>query len=635
MGSPSRYIPALDGLRALAVIAVVIYHMNASFLPGGLLGVTIFFVLSGYLITNLLIREWGETKSINLPKFWIRRIRRLFPAIALVVMCTIVLTAVLAPDMLTKLRNDLLPALLWFTNWWYIFQDVSYFEAMGAPSPVTHFWSLAIEEQFYLIWPPILLLLFRKRIRKKNIQRGILVACAASAVLMAVLYNPEGDPSRVYYGTDTRAFSLLIGAWLAFEFPSARLCGKGRRALPAQALRAINYLGLAALAGILVMMALVSGFSPFMYYGGILLLSLLAGILVISLVNPANWAARFFALKPLVVVGKLSYSIYLWHYPLLLLMNPRNFTGETPWYMYLVQAAVIFVAAALSHKFVETPIRHGVLGRTFKQLRAHEVAPVDVLKKYPAYLTCTAALVIASVTCRIVVPPTETQAGRPYDPALSQVDPNKAQIAGNTGEQNGDSSEGSGEAGGDAEAVPAVPALADTPGDTPAEKAANTDFLLIGDSVTVALSDAGYGYFDDAFPNATIDSAIGRQLYAAKDIYAEHVAAGWNGPVVVFEFGANSAATSDQVNEMVDAVPAERRVLLVNARSPQPYLDDNNAILAQVAAERDNVELVDWYSYSAGHDEYFDGDGTHLTGTDGCNAYIALLRSALEGLYQE
>ena len=363
----SRYIPALDGLCALAVIAVVIYHMNATALQSGLLGVTIFFVLSGYLITGLLIREWSTTKKINLPQFWLRRVRRLFPAIVFVLLGTIVLTGVFAPDMLTKLRNDIVAALLFFTNWWYIFQDVSYFEAMGAPSPVTHFWSLAIEEQFYLIWPPLLLLLFSKRVKKRHIQLGLLVAAIASAAAMAILYSPQADPSRVYYGTDTRAFSLLIGAFLAFEFPPARVNGHGRQGFTARDRKIALGVGSAALAGILAMMVAVNGYSPFLYYGGIALLSLLTGALIITLADGRSLLARFFALRPLVWIGKLSYSIYLWHYPLLLLMNPRNFTGETPWFAYVGQALVILAVSAISYYVVETPLRKGAIGRRSRE----------------------------------------------------------------------------------------------------------------------------------------------------------------------------------------------------------------------------------------------------------------------------
>ena len=505
----SRYIPALDGLRALAVIAVVIYHMNATALQSGLLGVTIFFVLSGYLITGLLIREWSTTKKINLPQFWLRRVRRLFPAIVFVLLGTIVLTGVFAPDMLTKLRNDIVAALLFFTNWWYIFQDVSYFEAMGAPSPVTHFWSLAIEEQFYLIWPPLLLLLFSKRVKKRHIQLGLLVAAIASAAAMAILYSPQADPSRVYYGTDTRAFSLLIGAFLAFEFPPARVNGHGRQGFTARDRKIALGVGSAALAGILVMMVAVNGYSPFLYYGGIALLSLLTGALIITLADGRSPLARFFALRPLVWIGKLSYSIYLWHYPLLLLMNPQNFTGETPWFAYVGQALVILAASAISYYVVETPLRKGAIGKAIKGIREKQFTAGEYALHHAVQLGAGCTLAVAAVACLIAVPPTATQQNTQLESAVvtPEAPPEDAPEA--------------------PEERTVEEMLASTEGETPADKARNTDFLMIGDSVSVALSDSGgYGYFGDAFPRATLDAAIGRQLYTAKDVYQQHVDGG-------------------------------------------------------------------------------------------------------------
>lgn len=612
----SRYIPALDGLRALAVIAVVIYHMNATALQSGLLGVTIFFVLSGYLITGLLIREWSTTKKINLPQFWLRRVRRLFPAIVFVLLGTIVLTGVFAPDMLTKLRNDIVAALLFFTNWWYIFQDVSYFEAMGAPSPVTHFWSLAIEEQFYLIWPPLLLLLFSKRVKKRHIQLGLLVAAIASAAAMAILYSPQADPSRVYYGTDTRAFSLLIGAFLAFEFPPARVNGHGRQGFTARDRKIALGVGSAALAGILVMMVAVNGYSPFLYYGGIALLSLLTGALIITLADGRSPLARFFALRPLVWIGKLSYSIYLWHYPLLLLMNPRNFTGETPWFAYMGQALVILAVSAISYYVVETPLRKGAIGKAIKGIREKQLTVGEYALHHAVQLGAGCILAVAAVVCLIAVPPTATQQNTQLESAVvtPEAPPEDAPEA--------------------PEERTVEEMLASTEGETPADKARNTDFLLIGDSVSVALSDSGgYGYFGDAFPRATLDAAIGRQLYTAKDVYQQHVDGGWNGPVVIFEVGTNGPATADDVREMVESVPSDKYVYLVNVRSPDPLQDVNNALLQQAADEHENVRIIDWHAASAGHDEYFDGDGTHLTAGDGCQAYIELIAGALEGLY--
>lgn len=612
----SRYIPALDGLRALAVIAVVIYHMNATALQSGLLGVTIFFVLSGYLITGLLIREWSTTKKINLPQFWLRRVRRLFPAIVFVLLGTIVLTGVFAPDMLTKLRNDIVAALLFFTNWWYIFQDVSYFEAMGAPSPVTHFWSLAIEEQFYLIWPPLLLLLFSKRVKKRHIQLGLLVAAIASAAAMAILYSPQADPSRVYYGTDTRAFSLLIGAFLAFEFPPARVNGHGRQGFTARDRKIALGVGSAALAGILVMMVAVNGYSPFLYYGGIALLSLLTGALIITLADGRSPLARFFALRPLVWIGKLSYSIYLWHYPLLLLMNPQNFTGETPWFAYVGQALVILAASAISYYVVETPLRKGAIGKAIKGIREKQFTAGEYALHHAVQLGAGCILAVAAVACLIAVPPTATQQNTQLESAVvtPEAPPEDAPEA--------------------PEERTVEEMLASTEGETPADKARNTDFLMIGDSVSVALSDSGgYGYFGDAFPRATLDAAIGRQLYTAKDVYQQHVDGGWNGPAVIFEVGTNGPATADDVREMVESVPPDKYVYLVNVRSPDPLQDVNNALLQQAADEHENVRIIDWHAASAGHDEYFDGDGTHLTAGDGCQAYLALIAGALEELY--
>ncbi len=612
----SRYIPALDGLRALAVIAVVIYHMNATALQSGLLGVTLFFVLSGYLITGLLMREWTTTKKIDLPQFWIRRVRRLFPAIVFVILGTIVLTAAFAPDMLTKLRNDVVAALLFFTNWWYIFQDVSYFEAMGAPSPVTHFWSLAIEEQFYLIWPPILLLLLSKRVRKRHIQLGLLIAAVASVAAMAVLYAPQGDPSRVYYGTDTRAFSLIIGALLAFEFPPARVNGHGRRGFTDKQRKLSLIVGAVALAGMMVMMAAVNGYSPFLYYGGILLFSLFAGALIIALVDARSPLARLFSLGPLVWIGKLSYSIYLWHYPLLLLMNPRNFTGETPWFAYAGQALVILAASAVSYYLVETPLRRGAIGKAIAGIREKKFTVREYALSHAVQLGAGCALTVAAVVCLIVVPPTTTQQNTQLESAvvMPEAPPENAPSA--------------------PEKRTVGEMLAATEGETPADKARNTDFLLIGDSVSVALSDAGgYGYFGETFPRATLDAAIGRQLYSAKDVYQQHVDNGWDGPAVIFEVGTNGPATADDVREMVEAVPADKHVYLVNVRSPDPLQDLNNPLLQQAADEHDNVRIIDWHAASAGHDEYFDGDGTHLTPVEGCQAYLALIASALEELY--
>lgn len=309
----SRYIPALDGLRALAVLGVIAYHMGMAWMPGGLLGVTVFFVLSGYLITSLLLIEWDSTGTINLPQFWLRRVKRLFPAIAFVIICTAVLCTLFDHSLLTKLREDMWAALCWVTNWWYILRDVSYFDALGAPSPVTHFWSLAIEEQFYVVWPVVLILAHKFGVKRSHMRNATFVLALASALEMALLFNPDADPSRVYYGTDTRAFSLLIGAWLAFVWPSNQLGANNEIHLDRNVRLALDAVGGIALIGLVAMMAGIEGTSAFMYRGGILLASVITMVIIAVIVHPSSLLAKVFAAKPLVWIGLHSYGMYLWH----------------------------------------------------------------------------------------------------------------------------------------------------------------------------------------------------------------------------------------------------------------------------------------------------------------------------------
>lgn len=600
------------------MVAVVLYHMDASILPCGLLGVTIFFVLSGYLITGILIKEWNRTHTINLPHFWMNRIRRLVPAIIFLVLSVAVLTALFAPDMLTRLREDIVAALFFFSNWWFIFQDLSYFEAMGSPSPVNHFWSLAIEEQFYLILPPALLLLFSHRVKKRTIQRGLVVLIALSALAMFLLYDPAGDPSRVYYGTDTRAFSLLVGSLFAFLFPQGRVLGRGRRGFTPQQRKLVSVAGAVSFVGIVVFMALVSGYSPFLYSGGILLVSVLTAVLIVALVYPPSLMARLLSLKPLVWLGQRSYGIYLWHYPLLLLMNPRTFTGETPWYVYLGQMAVVVAVAAFSYRFVENPIRHGALGRFVKDVRSGQFSLATALQKRALPVASATLLVVAAVGVLAFVPPVATQGH------TAQADASSA----SSGQPPSTSWE-----------VDTIVAKdpSDDPDADPAERARYTDFLLIGDSVTAAMADesqGGYGTFHKFFPRAILNAAVSRQLSTAQEFYDAEVEAGWDGDIVVFEMGTNGAATQEQVDAMVELVPPEKKVFLVNIRTPFPLQDINNEYLEKAAETHDNVELIDWYSYSSGHDTWFDGDGTHLK-PSGCEKYLTMVKNALTAHYEK
>lgn len=597
-GSKSRYIPALDGLRAFAVLAVIAYHMRMPWAPGGLLGVTIFFVLSGYLITSLLLIEYDNTKKIDLPQFWLRRIRRLVPAIVFVIVCTIVLCTVFNHALLTKMRPDIVPSLLFFNNWWQIFHDVSYFEALGAPSPLAHFWSLAIEEQFYLIWPVVLFISMKMGAKKTTLRNATLILALLSALEMALLFSPTADPSRVYYGTDTRAFSLLIGAWLAFVWPSHMLGAKGSVRLTKQVRSILDAVGGLALAGLLLMVALSNGFSPFLYRGGLVLCSLLTAVVIAVMVHPASRVGRIAGSAPLVWIGKRSYGIYLWHYPLLLLMNP-NPSVETPWWLYLLQLAVVFACAAFSYRFVENPIRKGAIGHLVKSVQNHTIKWADWIRLNIVPFVGATALVAVAVGGLIFVPSTSALEGGDI---LKQAEEQQSKDQANA-------------------------PTSETNSGTSTDEKPKLDVLMIGDSVSVR----AIPYFDKAFPHGAIDAAVNRQFYAAQEIYNSYKDQKVVGNIVVFALGTNGPVDTAQVDALIADVGTDKQIWFINTRSPLDWVQATNGAIADAVARHENTHLIDWYGASAGRDDLFDGDGTHLT-EEGAQFYVDLIYAAIGNL---
>jgi peptidoglycan/LPS O-acetylase OafA/YrhL len=362
-----RYLPGLDGLRALAVGAVVAYHMDLGWAQGGLLGVGVFFTLSGYLITDLLLRQYERTGGLQLADFWLRRARRLLPALFVMLTVVVAWVTLLDRSLLPAVRGAASASAVYVTNWWLIAQHSSYFAQFAPPSPLGHLWSLAVEEQFYLIWPWLLWLGLRwKRTGADSYRRlaaASLLLAAASAVAMALLYRPGYDPTRIYDGTDTRAFALLIGAALAFVWPSTRL--------PVQVDRRTRWvldgMGAAGLTVFAVLVWRTSEYSPFLYRGGLVLLSFATALMVASAASPASRFGRILGGESLRWLGVRSYGIYLWHFPIIVLTTPAA-GGDTP-SRRVLQLAAIIGCAAVSWRYVEEPIRRGGLSKWWAQIR--------------------------------------------------------------------------------------------------------------------------------------------------------------------------------------------------------------------------------------------------------------------------
>jgi peptidoglycan/LPS O-acetylase OafA/YrhL len=364
-------MPGLDGVRALAVAAVIAYHLGFGWAQGGLLGVGVFFTLSGYLITDLLLDQ-RRRGGWRLREFWVRRARRLLPALFVMLAVVAVWVAVADRSRLTELRSEVLTSVLYVNNWWQISQHVSYFARFAAPSPLNHLWSLAVEEQFYLLWPLLLLLgvrLIPERRRPLWIRPRLaaiaLVLAALSALEMGLLYHPGFDSTRIYEGTDTRAFGLLFGAAFAMVWPSRSLTAS----VTAGARSMLDVAGAVALAAIAFLVWRENGYSAFLYPYGMVLLSVATVAVVAVAAHPATRIGRLLGWGPLVWLGVRSYAIYLWHEPIIVLTSPVS-SRAPDLVRAAAQVAATVALAALSWRFIEQPIRHGALGRFWARLRS-------------------------------------------------------------------------------------------------------------------------------------------------------------------------------------------------------------------------------------------------------------------------
>ncbi|EGQ3504339.1 acetyltransferase [Staphylococcus pseudintermedius] len=571
-----RYMPGLDGVRAVAVIAIIIYHLNPQWLSGGFLGVDTFFVISGYLITSLLLTEYHYTGKIELMSFWLRRVKRLIPAVLFLVMGVIVLSLIFMPTEIQKVRADSIAAIFYVSNWWYIMQNVDYFEQF-AVQPLKHLWSLAIEEQFYLVFPIVLLSLLSFIRRLKSIRIIFLILLVISMIAMMVLYVPNENVARVYFGTDTRIQTLLMGVLLALVWPPFQLKAKVNRQMRTM----IDTAGVVGLAILFICFKFVSETNSILYYGGFFLISTVTLLVIASSVHPSGYFAKFLGNKVFTFIGSRSYSLYLWHYPIIVLIHHQFVQGQIPPLVYVVEILLMVLMAEFSYKFIEQPFRkegfnifafnHLKNWRSQKVLRTWLV----IILLIPTLLVMVGGFnrFAQKNSTRVTEVNTEEIDKLITQPLpLPQLEIDGFVVKGNK------------------------------------QKYASWKPLLIGDSVMVDIGDD----FRSFVPKADINGKVGRQLVEATSLAKrQYQSYRDKNDIVVLELGTNGDFTEEQLNSLLEQF-GEADIYLVNTRVPRSYESHVNQVLAKAAKKRANVTLVDWYSRSENHTEYFAPDGIHL-----------------------
>ena len=578
-----QYIPAIDGLRAIAVIAVMLYHLGLTWIPGGFLGVDLFFVISGYVITRLLLDSIQERGGLDLRDFYMARIRRLLPPLVFMIVVTLIVVGIWAPDTTKKFLTDAPFSIFGGMNWWLVFNQQDYFESSGRPPLLQHTWSLAVEAQFYLLWPLILLLVL-KYFGKKVIPAAALIIAAISGVaLMLVSFQLDAanssKVSHIYLGTDTHSIGLFLGAALAVSWiPQNFNLQVTRRAQDF-----IDGIGVFGFIGILATFALIDESKPTLYRIAFPLAGIFGTAILISIVHPASRFAPLLRNKVLLWIGERSYAIYLWHWVIFQISRPQvDLDGEN-WALFSLRILLVLAMADISLRLVELPIRSGAVAYWFGGMKYRTKAVRRKQKLIVALSIFTVLITSATISATAIV----------------RVDRENQELA-------------------------QLLKDADRPIVTPVEDSANPGLWVTGDSVILGIRHV----LEMNHPIALINARVGRQAPELLEVMLR------DGPLVidspvVFNIGNNNALTRAQVIAIFEAVKTAPQRIVVNTAVPRPWRDANNELINEIAATYQNTVVVRWDQISEGHPEYFAPDGVHLVPA-GARAYVAAIASNLE-----
>lgn len=572
-----RYIPAIDGLRAIAVIAVMLYHLGFSWIPGGFLGVDLFFVISGYVITRLLLDSIQRSGGLDLRGFYVGRIRRLLPPLIFMLVITAIFIGVWAPDSMRRFLTDVPFAVTGLMNWWLVFKEQDYFESFGRPPLLQHTWSLGVEAQYYLLWPLILLFVL-KFFGKKVIPTAALAIATFSgiALFLASLradISGNQDISHVYFGTDTHSIGLFLGSALAVSWIPQNL----RVNIEKRAQDFIDFIGVFGLIGLIATFLFIQESDPTSYRIAFPLVGILGCAIILSVVHPASRFAPILQHPFMVWIGERSYAIYLWHWIVFQLTRPaQDLTGST-WALYLFRILVVFALADISQRWIEAPFRNGVIGNWFRGMKYRTK---EVRRRQKAAVL----LVVVSLSSSIAFISNN---------ALAIADKNQAVVR-EMFKENQVATESK------------IPGL-----------------WVAGDSVILGIR----SQLDAKHHIGLINARVGRQAFELLEVIKRDKPK-MSDSTTIINLGNNNRLQPSEVAEIFNELRDQPLVIVVNTAVPRGWREENNQLINNEAAKFPNIKVVDWATKSENHPEYFAPDGVHLI-PNGIAAYIEAIEAFL------
>jgi peptidoglycan/LPS O-acetylase OafA/YrhL len=573
-----RHISSIDGLRAIAVTAVVLYHLGISWIPGGFLGVDLFFVISGYVITRLILDSINQSSALDLRAFYAARLRRIYPGFLFMVVCTIIFIGVWAPEAIKRFLSDLPFALTGTINWLLVARHQDYFETVGRPPLLQHTWSLAVELQFYLIWPLILLGVL-KYFGKKNIARiALVIAMVSGTTLFFVSLQLDQSNaqqiSHIYFGTDTHSLGLFLGSALAVSWIPQNLSAD----IEKRAQDVIDGIGVFGLLGLISTFLFIDESNASLYRIAFPLAGIFGCLVIISLVHPASRFAPIISTAPFRWVGQRSYGIYIWHWVIFQVTRPSvDLSGQT-WALYLARVLLVLALADISLRWVEIPFRQGLVQNWFRGMK-YRSAKVKLRQQISVL---TSIIMVLAVTTSISFQ------------AINKTDEIRNQLVQDSGDAQSQQDLGS-----------------------------TTGLWVTGDSVILGIRSK----LEAKEHISLINARVGRQAPELLAVMRVDQTSVPSSPVV-FNLGNNNALSEQTVVDIFEIVKNQPQIIVVNTAVPRAWKDANNAIISKVAANYPNTKVVDWDRISTGRPELFAPDGVHLSPT-GSDVYVDLVLSVI------